>query len=92
MKIRWTPEAATDLEQIRDYLLQHRPELARRTMLALYGRIRLLKSFPHVGRSGSKANTRELVLTRLPYIVVYRVKEEFVEVLSIRHAARRPEA
>jgi plasmid stabilization system protein ParE len=61
-------------------------------MLALYGRIRLLKSFPYVGRPGSKAHTRELVLTRLPYIVVYRVTEEYVEVLSIRHAARRPEA
>jgi toxin ParE1/3/4 len=41
------------------------------------------------GRAGRIANTRELVLPRLPYLVVYRVDEDRVLILNIVHGARR---
>jgi toxin ParE1/3/4 len=38
---------------------------------------------------GREGGTRELVFTRLPYIVAYRVKEQDIEVLHIYHAAQQ---
>jgi len=53
-----------------------------------YERIRSLKASPHRGRPGHRTGTRELPLTPLPYVVVYSVKPEAVEILHIHHGAQ----
>ena len=88
MRLRWTPAAADDLEAIADYLAQHLPTFAQSTILEIYQAILALRSTPYRGRSGREEGTRELVLPRLPYIVVYRVKENDVEILHIYHDAQ----
>ena len=87
-RIRWTPAAADDLEHIYAYLSQHRPELAAPTVRDLYDRIRALKTMPFIGHSGRIEGTREFVHPRMPYIVVYRVKPDAVEILHIHHSAQ----
>ena len=36
-----------------------------------------------------KPDTRELVVPSTPYIVVYRVQEEYVEILRVIHGSRK---
>jgi plasmid stabilization system protein ParE len=50
----------------------------------LYDKIRSLKQAPYSGRLG----TRELLFLLMPYIAVYCVKEQWIEVLRIYHAAQ----
>jgi toxin ParE1/3/4 len=88
MRIRWTPAAAADFEHIFEYLQQHLPHLARPTIIRIYERIRSLRKMPFSGRPGRKEGTRELVLAPLPYLVLYRVKDEFIEVVHIYHGAQ----
>jgi len=88
MRLRWTPAAADDLEQIREYLAQNRPHLAQSTIVELYETARTLKVSPHRGRPGREEDTRELVLTRLPYIIVYRVRTQTIELLRIYHGSQ----
>lgn len=88
MRIRWTPAAAADLEHIKDYLKEHYPHLAQSTATQLYEAIRSLKASPHRGRKGREEGTRELVFTRLPYIAVYRVREQDIQILHIYHGAQ----
>jgi len=88
MRLRWTPAAADDLESIRDYLAQHLPSFAQSTILEIYQAILALRPNPYRGRTGREEGTRELVLPRLPYIVVYRIKENDVEILHIYHGAQ----
>jgi addiction module RelE/StbE family toxin len=88
MRIRWTPAAAADLEQIKDYLTEHMSEHTEATVLRLYASIRSLKGMPNRGRSGRETGTRELVLTPLPYIVVYRINGDAVEILHLHHGAQ----
>lgn len=47
-----------------------------------------LRAFPNRGRPGRVQGTRELVLTR-PFLAVYEVREEEVQVLRILHGARQ---
>lgn len=47
MRLRWTPEASVNLESIKDYLQQNRPELALPTMRKLYDGVRSLKDNPY---------------------------------------------
>jgi toxin ParE1/3/4 len=53
-------------------------------------RIRLpLKSFPHNGRTGRVDGTRELPLPPLPFVVVYRILADIVEIANVIHGAQR---
>jgi addiction module RelE/StbE family toxin len=88
MRIRWTLPAADDLQNIKYYLQQNYPYYAEPTVRTIYQRIRLLKNSPDRGRPGHRSGTRELALTPLPYVVVYAVKAEAVEILHIYHGAQ----
>jgi len=88
MRIRWTPAAAADLEQIKDYLTKKYPRFAQPTVLKLYETICTLKASPHRGRTGREEGTRDLVISPLPYPAVYRVKEDSIEIPQFYHGAR----
>jgi addiction module RelE/StbE family toxin len=89
MRIRWTPAAAADLDEIHRYLKEHYPHLATSTISELYDGIRSLRNFPHRGRPGREEGTRELIFVPLPFIAAYRVKELTIEILHIHHGARK---
>ncbi len=85
MRIRWTPTAVADLEHISNYLKDRYPHYRQPTLRKLHESIRSLKQSPHLGREDG---TRELLFPPLPYIAVYRVKQQDIEVLRIYHAAQ----
>ena len=89
MQLRWTREAAADLERIADHLFQQVPEWAAELVRAVYDAPALLLEFPHRGRPGKKAGTRELVISPLPYLVVYTVHGDVVFVVRILHGAQQ---
>jgi len=88
MRIRWTPASADDLEGIADYLALHFPSFRQSTLHAIWNAIASLSSMPHRGRVGWEEGTRELVVAGLPYIVIYRIKADAVEILRIYHGAQ----
>jgi plasmid stabilization system protein ParE len=88
MRIRWTVPAAEDLENIKAYLDNHYPQFAEPTVRTIYQRIRSLKTAPHRGRAGHRSGTRELPLPPLPYVEVYALKPDAVEILHIYHGAQ----
>jgi toxin ParE1/3/4 len=88
VRIRWTPAAAADLANISDYLNVHHPQYEISTVERLYQGIRSLRHKPFRGRPGRAPDTRELLFPPLPYLAVYRVRQDVVEVLRIYHAAQ----
>jgi addiction module RelE/StbE family toxin len=88
MRLRWTPAAADDLDAIADYLAHDFPSFAQATIREIYETTATLRSIPFRGRIGRAEGTRELVIARLPYIVVYRVRNDAVEILHICHGAQ----
>jgi toxin ParE1/3/4 len=44
---------------------------------------------PMMGRTGKADGTREFVIARTPYILIYRVNPEVLEVLRVIHGAQR---
>ena len=88
MQIRWSPEAADDLAQIGRRIQKENPGAAREVVLELYWGIANLRVFPRRARTGRIEGTRELVFAPLPYIAVYRIKDEVIEIARIYHAAQ----
>jgi len=86
--IRWSPDAADDLERIHLRLRENNPEAAHQIVQKIYDSCLGLKIFPHRGRPGREPGSRELILPRLPWIVVYRINGDFVEISRIWHGAQ----
>ena len=89
MQLRWTEEAANDLERIADYLLLHAPDRAEELLRRVYDAPTALLTFPNRGRPGRRKGTRELVLAPLPYVVVHTVRDDVVFVIRILHGAQQ---
>ena len=89
MELRWSEEAASDLERITNYLFAETPEHAPELVRAIYKAPSALLTFPYRGRPGKKENTRELVLSPLPYVLVYRIAGDAVHILRILHGAQK---
>jgi plasmid stabilization system protein ParE len=53
MRIRWTPTAAADLQNIYDYLKEHEPHLARPTVIEIRKSARLVKKVPAAWTQGT---------------------------------------
>ena len=89
MELRWTEEAAADFERIADYLFKQTPERASQLVSTLYNALATLLEFPKRGRLGRKEGTRELVMSPLPYIVVYAIRGDALYVVRILHGAQQ---
>jgi toxin ParE1/3/4 len=81
--------ARHDLERICQRIERDNPEAARRVAQAIYDGCARLKDFPLLGRASARMpGRRELVLPPLPYIAVYRVEEDAIEISRIFHGAQ----
>jgi toxin ParE1/3/4 len=90
MRIRWTTPAAQDLTRISDYISERDgPSLARRVALTIYERVDTLTAFPRRGRPGRVPDTRELVISGLPYLAIYRLKGDVIEIARVLHGAQQ---
>jgi toxin ParE1/3/4 len=89
MELRWTEEAAADLENITNYLFQNAPERAAELVRGIYNAPSTLLKFPDCGRRGKKEGTRELILSPLPYILVYRITGNVIHIARILHGAQK---
>jgi toxin ParE1/3/4 len=88
MRLHWTAPAANDLYHIVQRIQQDNPMAAADVAKTLYEGCDGLRNFPHQGRKGRINGSRELVFAGLPYIVVYQIQNQRVEVLRIYHGAQ----
>jgi len=89
MKVRWMHLAEHDLEAAFDYVRQENEDAARVLVERILSAVGMLGCHPHAGREGRLKGTRELVLAGTPYLAVYRIHRDTVQILAILHAARR---
>lgn len=88
MRVRFSKPAADDLEEIALYVAKENPAAARKLIARVGEASRMLARFPNAGRKGRVKQTRELILTGLPYIVVYAVAVEEIVIVALFHASR----
>jgi toxin ParE1/3/4 len=87
-RVRWTTSAANDLTHIVERIRKDNPAAAQRVARTVYNGVAALRTFPHRGRIGLAPDTRELVFAPWPYVAVYEIIEDDVQVLRIRHASQ----
>jgi toxin ParE1/3/4 len=56
--------------------------------LTIFDTVGSLARFPHRGRPGRSPNTRELVFPGLPFLAIYRIRGDGIEIVRILHGAQ----
>ena len=93
MKLRFTPRAAQDLNDIANYIRERNPQAALRVRAAILESFQNLVLFPQVGRRQKIEGVRKLVTRRYPYLVYYSADEaaEEIIVIAIQYPVRERE-
>ena len=89
MRVVWTKTALRGVWRAYDYIFDFNPQAAAHMAEALLTAGDSLVNFPHRGRPVRGTSMRELV-TVSPYIIRYRVTGDEVQILRVRHTARKP--
>ncbi len=85
MRVVLSPQAIEDIDATYAYIAQDDPARADDIMARILDAAQSLATFPGRGRPGQVEDTRELLVKRLPYTVVYTVRDGQVYVLGIYH-------
>lgn len=89
MRLRWTRPALAHIAEISAHIRSDSPAAARRAVEQIRRDAEHLRRHPLFGRAGRIEGTRELVVSRFPYIIAYRLPDaDTVEILAIIHDAR----
>ncbi len=89
IKLRWTTQAVEDLEAIRNFIANDSVAYADLVIARLLEAVERLEHFPRSGRvvpELSDPQLREIIES--PYRIVYRVRNETVEILTVFRASR----
>lgn len=89
MRVSWLKATLLDLDEIEAYVAADCSAVAVEVVLKIIRAVSLIGEQPGIGRAGRVPGTKELVVSGLPYIVPYRVKDEVVQVLRVYHTSRK---
>jgi toxin ParE1/3/4 len=88
LKLRWTHPALSDFIEAQQYIAKDNPVAAQEVAQRVWDAAMQLLTHPEMGRPGTVGGTREWVVTKTPYLIVYHRKDEFIEILRVWHARR----
>ncbi|WP_321959337.1 type II toxin-antitoxin system RelE/ParE family toxin [Burkholderia cenocepacia] len=91
MELVWTPRARRAREAAIDYIAQDNPLAALGQLDEIERQTDMLIENPEIGRPGRVDGTRELVINRTPFIIVYRLKPraQRIELIRFLHGAQQ---
>lgn len=90
LKIRYAPAAQRDLASIFAYLAERSPQAKRLIAARLSNAILLIADNPAIGVRTQRPGIFVKFVPKSAYKIFYRLQEETIEVIHIRHSSRRP--
>ncbi len=89
MILVWLRSAISDRDAQLDYIAQDNPRAAIEQGDSIAHQVAQLVNNPGMGRAGRKQGTREQVIGRTPFIVIYRITGTHIELLRVLHGAQQ---
>ncbi|MGH8446752.1 MAG: type II toxin-antitoxin system RelE/ParE family toxin [Solimonas sp.] len=80
--------ALWDFSEAQGYIAQEDPIAARMVAQRIADAARKLLDNPQMGRAGHVPGTREWIVKRTPYLIVYRINGPTVEIVRVWHGRR----
>jgi plasmid stabilization system protein ParE len=89
LRIKWTALAARQFKDNQRYYGSIDRQAARLLAMRVKSALRRLSALPDMGRPGVHPGTREWVVQRSPYIIIYRIERDVLQILHLWHGRQR---
>ena len=90
VKIKWTNHALEELDDIANYISKDSPKYAQILVKQIYEMVSHLKQYPKLGRKVPEYGDPELrEILYNTYRIIYLIKKEHLEIISIIHGSRK---
>ncbi|OIQ78960.1 plasmid stabilization system protein [mine drainage metagenome] len=90
MKLIWSPKAGADRDAQLACIVQDNAAAAINHGDRIAEQMAILIQNPEMGRAGRKKGTRELAISRTPFVVVYRVKGDTIQIVRLLQPVTTP--
>lgn len=89
-KVKFSASSLKDLKSIQEYICENNREAAKEVIAHIIDKIEtVIVPNPSAGRAGRVLRTRELVISKYPYIVPYQVREDVIYILRVLHTSKK---
>lgn len=88
-RVRWRTRALEDLRGFNDWLATLERGDPRKTIGRIRAAAESLKRLGGVGRPSIERGVRELSVRNAPYVIVYKIDGDTVDILAVYHSAQR---
>lgn len=85
MSVRWLTPAREDMQALVNWYEENDADSLADVAQRIWDAAQSLVKLPSRGRPGIVEGTRELLIPRLPYMLVYVVKDKDVSILRLLH-------
>ncbi len=93
MEIIFTKGALNNLKEIQTYIYKYNRSAAKKVHAHIIEKIEtMLSQNPAIGRLGQNLRTRELIITKYPYVVPYQMRDGVIYILRVLHTSRKWES
>jgi addiction module RelE/StbE family toxin len=90
LPLKWAKRAQADRKRIAEfYADEASPFVADEALSDIKAAAEKIKITPLAYRAGKRAGTRELVMHRFPFVLIYRILPTRITLLRVLHQARR---
>ena len=88
MRVEWLPIAIDNLQHQLGYIALRNPDAAVSQSRHVQAAVERLVDHPSMGHPGRRPGTRELVVARTAFLIVYRVEDDAITILRLFHGAQ----
>ncbi len=89
MQVKWLDKALDNLDEEMEYIAREDSDAANQAFKHVMEQVNSLAQFPHKGRPGRVAGTRELVIQKYPFLVPYTIEYGCVVIIRVFHTSRQ---
>ncbi len=87
-RVRWRAKALADLQGFHDWLKTIENAKPKRTIARIRAAARSMQRLGDIGRPSKIEGVREFSVRNAPYVIVYRVDDDVIDILAVYHSAQ----
>ena len=90
MEVVWLPTALKNLQEIKNYIEAESPQSAKIVADQTKKTVSFLQENPHIGKPSLVDGFREMQVSKLPFVIPYKVINNTIIIVRVFHTKQKP--
>ena len=90
MEVVWLSQALENLQEIKKYIEAESPQSAKIVADQIKKTVSFLQENPHIGKPSLVGGFREIQVSKLPFVIPYKVIDNTIIIVRVFHTKQKP--